>query len=75
MEEKIFEGLKTGLMKPDLFEIFAAEFVAEWNRLRRERNGEADAATSRLLQIEPRIDRLVNAIADGADALSLNAKI
>lgn len=75
LEETILDGLMTRLMEPDLFEIFAPEFVAEWNRLQRVRTAEADAARSRLLQIDTRIDHLVNAIADGADALPLNTKL
>jgi chromosome segregation ATPase len=62
-------------MEPALFEVFATEFLAEWNRLLGERNAKLSSAKSQLTRIDAQIDRLVDAIADGADALPLNTKI
>jgi DNA invertase Pin-like site-specific DNA recombinase len=75
LEATILDGLKTRLMEPALFEVFATEFLAEWNRLLGERNAKLSSAKSQITRIDARIDRLVDAIADGADALPLNAKI
>ena len=75
IEEIILNGLKDNLMDPGLFKDFAREFVAEVNRMRMEETADIDAARSKLNRIENQIDKLVMAIADGADALPLNTKI
>ena len=62
-------------MDPDLFKAFATEFIAEANRIRMEETADVDAARRDLGRVTQRIDKLVMAIADGADALPLNAKI
>ena len=49
--------------------------MAEINRVRMEETADIDAARSELNRIDSRIDKLVMAIADGADALPLNTKI
>ena len=75
VESTILEGLKTRLMEPDLFEEFAREFVTEINRQRRSTAEEAGATRKNLDRIGGQITRLVDAIADGADALALNSKL
>ncbi len=75
IEEIILNGLKDNLMDPDLFKDFAQEFVAEVNRMRMEETADIDAARSEHNRVENQIDKLVMAIADGADALPLNTKI
>ncbi len=62
-------------MEPDLFAEFAREFIAEVNR---ERAGLARDKTElqrELASVSRDIDRLVNAIIAGADALSLNGRL
>ncbi|MCH7766546.1 MAG: recombinase family protein, partial [Acidobacteria bacterium] len=54
---------------------FATEFIAEANRIRMEETADVDAARRDLGRVTQQIDKLVMAIADGADALPLNAKI
>jgi site-specific DNA recombinase len=75
VEQIILDGLKDRLMDPELFEVFAKEFIAETNRLRLEETADVDVARSELARIDRQIDKLVMAIADGADALPLNTKI
>ena len=75
VEGLILDGLRDKLMDPDLFKSFAEEFMAEINRVRMEETADVDTARSELNQIDGRIDKLVMAIADGADALPLNTKI
>lgn len=75
VEAVILSGLKGHLMDPDLFKAFATEFIAESNRIRMEETAEVDAARLNLGRLTQQIDKLVMAIADGADALPLNAKI
>ena len=62
-------------MDPDLFKAFATEFIAEANRIRMEETADVDAARRDLGRVTQQIDKLVMAIADGADALPLNTKI
>ena len=62
-------------MDPDLFKTFAEEFVTEVNRVRNEGSAGSDAARSELSRLENQIDKLVMAIANGADAIPLNTKI
>jgi site-specific DNA recombinase len=75
VEEIILNGLRDNLMDPDLFKTFAEEFVAEVNRVRLEGSADSDAARSELSRLENQIDKLVMAIANGADAIPLNTKI
>ena len=75
VEAIILAGLKNHLMDPDLFKAFATEFIAEANRIRMEETADVDAARRDLSRVTQQIDKLVMAIADGADALALNAKV
>ena len=75
VEAVILAGLKEHLMDPDLFKEFATEFIAEANRIRMEETADVDAAGRDLGRVTQQIDKLVMAIADGADALPLNTKI
>ena len=75
VEEIILDGLKDHLMDPELFKEFATEFVAEANRIRMEETAGTDAARQELTQIKQQIDKLVMAIANGANALPLSTKI
>jgi len=75
LETVILEGLKHQLMDPDLFKTFVAEFTYELNRLRMTQTVDIDVKKTEIARIERQIDKLVTAIADGADALALNAKI
>ena len=62
-------------MDPDLFKTFATEFIAEANRIRMEETADVDAARRDHNRVTQQIDKLVMAIADGADALPLNTKV
>ena len=75
IETVILAGLKDRLMDPDLFKAFATEFIAEANRIRMDETADVDVARRDLGRITRQIDKLVMAIADGADALPLNTKI
>jgi site-specific DNA recombinase len=75
VENVILDGLKNHLMNPELFKVFAEEFVAEANRIRMEETADIDVARVDLTRIDRQIDKLVMAIANGANALPLNTKI
>ena len=62
-------------MEPERFEKFAAAFVTETNRQRMSSSAAMAGKEAALTKIERQIKRLVDAIADGADAMPLNAKL
>jgi len=63
------------LMEPDLFKAFVEGFIAELNKLQAEHLAEARTLRAELDRLPVQIDKLVMAIADGADARRLNSKI
>jgi hypothetical protein len=75
LELAILDGLKDRLMEPALFEEFAREFTAEVNRRRTALASENRALQGELEQTSKQIDKLVEAIIEGADALAVNAKL
>jgi site-specific DNA recombinase len=62
-------------MEPALFEEFVREFTAEVNRQRSALASEKKALQDDLERVTRQIDKLVDAIIGGADALALNAKL
>jgi site-specific DNA recombinase len=75
IEAAILTGLKEQLMDPALFEEFAREFMAEVNRSRSALASERESLQRELARVTKRIDTLVEAILEGADALALNTKL
>ncbi len=75
LELSILEGLKDRLMEPALFEEFAREFTAEVNRQRSSLASERKALQASLDRTSRQVDKLVEAIIEGADALALNDRL
>ena len=75
IEAAILAGLKEQLMEPALFEEFVREFTAEINRQRSGLADEKVSLKSELERVVRRIDKLVEAILEGANALAVNAKL
>ena len=75
VEAAILDGLKSRLMSADLFEEFAREFTAEINRQRMTEAASLDATRRELDRLDLQITRLVDAVANGADAKALNDRI
>ena len=75
IEGAILVGLKVRLMEPALFEEFVKEFTAEFNRQQSVFAQEKIALQRELQQIVRRIDTLVEALLEGADAMAINAKL
>ena len=75
LEETILDELKGRLMDPELFKVFEREFSEEIGRLNAERSIDKGKVRSDLDRVAVQIERLVMAIADGADAQALNTKI
>ena len=64
LEDIILDGLRSRLMRPDLFKAFCEEFHREVNRLRTEQNGAAEAKRAELDRIQRRIRRIVELITE-----------
>jgi site-specific DNA recombinase len=75
LEETVLGGLKERLMDPAMFTVFEREFSEEIRRLNAERSIDKGKVRSDLDRTAHQIERLVMAIADGADAVALNTKI
>jgi site-specific DNA recombinase len=75
VEATILDSLKSRLLQPDLFEEFALEFTAETNRKRLADTESFERARRELHRINSQIARLVEAVANGADARALSDKI
>ena len=71
----ILEGLQHRLMEPDLFKGFVEGFISELNRLQAEQVAESHAVKAELARLPEQIDKLVMAIANGADWRPLNGKM
>jgi DNA invertase Pin-like site-specific DNA recombinase len=75
LERRILGALSGRLMDPELFEVFCEEFTAETNRLRAAA-GQAIAERAReLAKVTRDLDRLVQAILDGAPAATVKDRM
>jgi site-specific DNA recombinase len=75
VEAIILDGLKSRLMDPELFKVFTEEFTREVNKARIEQSADHDSSKAEIDRVSRQIDKLVMAVANGADALALNVKI
>jgi site-specific DNA recombinase len=75
LEVIVLDGLKSRLMDPELFKVFAQEFVAEVNRLRGNESAKAEQLKRDRNMVEKRIRRIVDAIAEGVPARSLKDEL
>ena len=75
LETRILDCLRTQLMDPDLFKAFADEFYREINRIRIEEAAAADQKRKQVEAVDRKIRKLVDAIAGGANAASLNREL
>jgi site-specific DNA recombinase len=75
LEATVMDGLRSRLMDPDLFKVFAQEFAAEWNRLQAQTGANIAHLRSERERVCRQIDRLVDALADGEPAARLTDKL
>ena len=75
LEATVLDALRHHLMDPDLFREFCAEFTREINRLRGDQNAQRDRLQAQLTQIERRLRRIVEAIAEGVPARTLKDEL
>ena len=75
LEATVMDGLRSRLMDPDLFRVFAQEFAAEWNRLQAQAGANIAHVRSEKERVCRQIDRIVDALADGEPAARLKDKL
>jgi len=75
LEGTVLDGLRDRLMDPVLFEAFAVEFTAEWNRLQATLYGDLTARKAELGKIKAQIERLVDALVNGTPASAVKDRL
>lgn len=75
LEGRILSLLTDRLMDPDLVKVFAAEYIAERNRLAATRTDDSAAKRKELAKVIKDQDVLVNALLAGTPAARINAKL
>src|SRR5215207_10576565 len=75
VETRILDALATRLMDPALFAAFCEEYVAETNRLRAAASSEQRSLEAERERIGRDLQRLVDAILDGASAAAVKDRM
>ncbi|CUJ81278.1 hypothetical protein PH7735_00001 [Shimia thalassica] len=75
VEDRVLSALSRKLMEPDLFKTFCEEFTAETNRLRSTSNTSRETKEADLAKTIHALDRLVQALIDGAPASAVKGKM
>ena len=71
----MLDALSHRLMDSELFEVFCEEFVAETNRIRATAGAARYAKEAELKRVEIGLERLVQALMDGAPASTVKDKM
>jgi site-specific DNA recombinase len=75
LEGLVLEALTSRLMQPEHVATFVAEFAAEWNRLQAETSAAIAGKRRELEKVQRKLDRLLDAIADGLQSPRLQEKL
>ena len=75
LESTILDGLRARLMDPALYQAFAAEFTAEWNRMQAHAAGDLGERTKELTGVKDKLERLVDAICAGTPAMAVKDRM
>ncbi len=75
LEATVLDGLQHHLMDPALMELFCAEFTRHRNRLAADQNAAITTAKAELAKVAKEIDRLMQAIIDGAPGSRVKDKM
>jgi site-specific DNA recombinase len=74
-EAAVLEGLQHRLMDPDLMAVFCEEYPRHMNALSREHNVAREGARAELSRVNRDLDRLVQALLDGAPARTVKDRM
>jgi site-specific DNA recombinase len=75
LETAVLEGLQHRLMDPDLMAVFCEEYTRHMNALTREHNAAREGAKAELSRVNRNLDRLVQALLDGAPARTVKDRM
>jgi len=75
LESTVLDGLRARLMDPALYQAFAAEFTAEWNRMQAHAAGDLGERTKELARVRDKLERLVDAICNGTPAMAVKDRM
>jgi hypothetical protein len=75
LEAAVLEGLQHRLMDPDLVAVFCDEYTRHMNALTHEHNAAREGARAELGKINRDLDRLVQALLDGAPARTVKDRM
>ncbi len=75
LERRILLALRENLMQPDLFAEFCDEYTKEMNRLRTAAFGEIESNKAELARVLRKIDKMIDAVADGFYQPSMKPKM
>ena len=75
LEQRVLSGLQDRLMDPVLYQQFASAFTAEWNRQQAEASGELEARKAELSRVKGQLERLVDALCNGAPAATVRDRM
>jgi site-specific DNA recombinase len=75
LETAVLEGLQHRLMDPDLMAVFCDEYTRHMNALTREHNAAREGARAELGKVNRDLDRLVQALLDGAPARTVKDRM
>jgi site-specific DNA recombinase len=75
VEDRVFEGLRVGLLNSDYLDAFVVEFQKEVDRLRKATTSELASNKKRLTDVTRQIDRIVDHIVNGTDTKSITSKL
>jgi site-specific DNA recombinase len=75
LETVVLKGLQHRLMDPDLVAVFCEEYTRHMNALTQEHNAAREGAKAELGRINRDLDRLVQALLDGAPARTVKDRM
>jgi hypothetical protein len=75
LETAVFEGLQHRLMDSDLMAVFCEGYTRHMNALTREHNAAREGAKAELARVDRDLDRLVQALLDGAPARTVKDRM
>lgn len=75
IEARVLDGLRSRLLAPEHFEVFARAFHEERRRLAKQATGERTMLDRRLAEVGRRIDAIIRAIEDGLYQPSMKSRL
>lgn len=75
VEDRVFAGLREGLLDSDYLDAFTGEFQKEVERLRKASTSDLASKKKRLMEVTRQIDRIVDHIVNGTDGKSVTDRL